>query len=53
MLRRAVHPAPLAPAGDSPALWIDSKSTPAWVRGELTKVDSSAEQPGYSSVPPF
>jgi len=33
---------------DAPALWIESRGTPAWVRTELQKLDTLA-----SDVPPF
>lgn len=33
---------------DAPALWIESKTTPAWVRNELEKMDRLA-----SDIPPF
>jgi hypothetical protein len=35
-------------AGDAPALWIESKTTPAWVKNELEKMDRLA-----SDIPPF
>jgi single-strand DNA-binding protein len=33
---------------EAPALWIDSKTTPAWVRSELAKLDQF-----QSDIPPF
>ncbi|KAI7835382.1 hypothetical protein COHA_010716 [Chlorella ohadii] len=30
-------------ARDAPALWLESKDTPAWVRGELERMDSGAQ----------
>jgi len=34
--------------GEAPALWIESKTTPAWVKNELEKMDRLA-----SDIPPF
>ena len=34
---------PACPCRAAPALWLESKDTPAWVRGELERMDSGAQ----------
>ena len=38
---------------EAPALWIDSRTTPAWVQEELQRQSGGAVAPGQQAYPPF
>lgn len=40
---RSLLPSCLPRCCAAPALWINSKDTPAWVEGELARMDSGAQ----------